>query len=290
MYMTDILRKINEIINVIRSLTRYQDEYQKLILTTVFASGNGRFGNVLIRNFAVYTFLQKFNCDVIYETMEYIGLDFVSSCSIKKTKNLIKLNDQSVIQVLQDKIKLKNNHIYHIHQYCQQPEILKEIVKHIMKSELLLKYKIFIQNKYEDFYSNNDLFIHIRGHGNFPEAKWFLKVINIIKSSFEIEKIFISYDVKTSIVNEVLVNNKDIIDISKKSRNEIINFGSSRKYLIISSGSFSYIIGLLASINSSKIYLNSDAGRICRTKKKVWHPQYYQEVCRYDPDKYIDVQ
>lgn len=277
--MLELLQKLNEIRDVLSELLKTHD--YRLSSSIIYAQGPGRFGNIMIRNLACYVLSKKFHCKVIYEKMENIGVNLISTPNTKKSGKEIKLNDADVLNVFQNRLKLKDNHLYHIHRYCQSPEIVGEIIRHILSSQLLVQYRHYIENKYSDLYTNNDIFIHYRNLGKFPTLEWFLNIIDTINRSYNVENIYIAYDKTSSVVKGIFQKYK-LIDFSDKSIKETINFGSSRKFVILSHGSFSFTIGLLSYINSKKIYLNTSAGA-------GWHPQYYDKFCKFDEEKYINV-
>ena len=285
-YMLKLLQKLSENIDVLKNLLKNHN-YRSLTCV-VYAQGSGRFGNIMLRNLACYVLSKKFNCRVIYEKMENIGIHLISTPKTQKVGKEIKLNDADVFNVFQNRLQLKDNHLYHIHRYCQSPEIVGEIICEILNSELLDNYKKYIESKYSDFYTNNDIFIHYRAIDKenrklhaLPNAETMLEVIDYIIKTKNVSNIYLSYDRKNDVINQILKVHKKIIDFSKKSITETINFGSSRKYVLVSSGSFSFTIGLLAYINSSKIFVYSKSGI-------GWHPPFFKKLCEYDSERYVD--
>ena len=209
---------------------------------TETTSNNGRLGNQIIRNLAVNILAKKFNLYVNYSSYELInklGLDlFIGE---NKYNNFIKLTDENYFDILNNE-KLESN-LDPNNNFFQTKEITNFLYSYINENEI--KNKIIKNNKFNDRYNNNnDCYIHIRlddAEKFNPGYKYYKKTLNSIK----FDNLYISSD----------NINHDIIKNLKKDYNciilylniiDTIKFASTNKYIILSHGSFSAVIGYLS--------------------------------------------
>jgi len=201
---------------------------------------NGRFGNQLIRNLSVSIIAKKFNLYVNYSSYDLfknLGLNlFIGE---NKYNNLIKLTDENYFDILNSE-KLESN-LDPNNNYFQTKEITNLLYSYINEN----KNEIIKNNKFNDRYNNNnDCYIHIRlddaekfNHG----YEYYKKALNNIKfDNLYISSDNINHDIIKNLQREYncILLYLDIIDI--------IKFASTNKYIILSNGSFSAVIGYLS--------------------------------------------
>jgi hypothetical protein len=206
-------------------------------------SENGRLGNQIIRNLVVSMIAKKHDLYVDYcnySLIKKIGIDlYVGSKKHKETK---KLTDNNFFEILSlDDVDFNLDPNYN---YFQTKQITDVLHKYLNSEEIMTN--IINSNKYKTRYNNNnDCFIHIRlgdvANWN-PGFKYYDKIL----STLNIENIYISTD---SPNHDIIVKLKEkypkIIMIGDEL-DDIIMFGSTNKYVILSYGTFSANIGFLS--------------------------------------------
>ena len=138
------------------------------------------------------------------------------------------------------------------HDFFQQQEIIDVIFKYLRSNKV--KESIINKNPFKTRYNNNnDLFIHIR-LGDLkdfnPGIEYYLKAIK--KISFD--KLYIGSD---SLDHEIIHKLKTFypkVNLVDKSPIETIQFGSTCRNLILTTGSFSAIIGYLGFFTENIYY------------------------------------
>jgi len=252
----------------------------------------GRLGNQFMRNFVLYFLVKKYNYkpSVKYhleEDFRKLGLPFFNSDNNIKCENeeIISLNVIKSIQketTLND-IDLKWGIKYFIppNAYYQSLKYAKFMLYRFHKKDNEFIKRIIKKNKFNNRYrNNNDIFIHIRS-GNFfrkfppiiPGLEYYEYILESLKDKYD--NIYICTDNnKNDIVRALRKKYKIIIPDFHKNHIDVILFGSTCKYVILSSGSYSFMIGLF-SYHTKYIYFSPDAGKQGKYKDKRWHPDYY---------------
>ena len=152
-----------------------------------------------------------------------------------------------------------------------QTKDISDFVYNLFKTKY--KKKIMNTNMFKSRYdNNNDIFIHIRlgdVRSKNPGIQYYLNALKHIK---DYDNIIISSDSPNHIfVRELLKNNRAKLLIDDEIKT--IQFGSTCKYLILSGGTFSCIIGYMG-YYSTIFYPNSD---IVRQKEMVWHGDIFDK-------------
>lgn len=207
--------------------------------------------------------------------------------TLKKNFNHIKPRQLNKIQIVSDlevykyfsipTIKLDKDTEYTFIRYCQDPKSVIYIVEYFKNINNPFCKSIIEKNKFKDRYkTNNDIFIHIRAgdvfsikkHPMFPTISFYNNTIENIKKNEGYDNIYLCSDnIKADICQELI--KKYNIQVKEYDEVDTIHFGSTCKNVIISSGSFSFMIGLFSFY--SKVYYEKDAG-------KGWHPTYYDTL------------
>ena len=202
--------------------------------------GIGRFGNQVIRSLCASLFCRKHNLFVDYKfkkEIEKLGVKlFVGK---KKHKESIILTDDNYFENYNKELNknIKTTAYFQtkkitdfLHSYLNEKKVMKEVME---------------KNKFKNRYNNNeDCFIHIR-LGDVekynPGFEYYDKILNEIKC----KNIYISTD---SLDHDIIkkLTQKYKIQIVDKSLDEIILFGSTCKFVILSYGTFSALIGYLS--------------------------------------------
>jgi len=211
-----------------------------------------RFGNLFFLNMCLHLFSLKYNLKSSYKyEKEFIqlGIYFHNGSKIYN-KNLL-LTDYNFENLLESDVSSKNiiinnNVWFHTNRFCN-------IIRNYFIKNSLFK-KVKNHNKYKSRYNNNnDLFMHVR-LGDVTDKTKHLEsyYLSVIKER-KFDKGYISSD---NIDYELCQNliKKYNLTIVNKSEVETIMFGSTCQTIILSGGSFSWLIGFLSNKYSNVYY------------------------------------
>ena len=223
---------------------------------SITTSTNGRLCNQLIRNMCVSMIAEKHNLFVKYSNYNKCSLLGINLFIGKNTySNTIDLTDDNffILLEMQSSDKSSNQYISSNinpnNNYFQTKAITNYLYTYLQCENI--KYNIMKVNPFSNLYntkykvSNNNCCIHIRltdVEKHNPGIEYYMKALSLL--SFD--KIYIASDD---------INNHIITDIvSRYPKTEILNyceiktiqFCSTCKYIILSHGSFSAVIGYLA--------------------------------------------
>jgi len=203
----------------------------------------GKLGNRIIINLSVSLIAEKNNLFVnycSYDEIKELGIELFIGKNIYYDS--IELNNNNYFNIYE-----QENLIYNLNSdnnYFQTKEITTFIYNYLNSDKI--KNNIIDKNPFNNRYNNNnDLFIHIR-LGDVerynPGLEYYLKVINMISYN----DLYISTDTKEHYIIKELINKYPQIKIIEYEPVKTIQFASTCKYLILSHGSFSAIIGYLS--------------------------------------------
>ena len=227
------------------------------------AGGGGRLCNQIIRNLALSVIAEKNNLFVTYSHFDDInnklGIKlFIGKNIFKETK---KVQNRDYLKYYQSKSPIEYN-LNFVYDYFQTREISNILYNHLHLNKMNIQSKNKYRNRYKN---NNDIFLHIRLTDTSkwqPGINYFEKAINMINVKYN--NIYIaSDDFNSELVKNVKKKYPKIIFINKDPI-ETIKFGSTCKFIILSHGTFSAVIGYLAFY--SNIYYPG-----------FWHPKWCPE-------------
>lgn len=223
------------------------------------SEGWGRLCNQIFRSIGISILAEKHNLKVQYpfkyiDIMNKLGIILFNGTN--DYSNSENINDNNLIHY----INLENiDYTFNI-EYCffQTLEISNLIYKYIRNE---CKENIITHNKFKDRYNNNnDIFIHMRLGDtiyNRIHIHYYINILNILNYN----NIYISSDT---------INDTEIMKIQQTFKNvhlieyneiDTIHFGSTCKNIILSTGSFSAIIGYMAFY--SNIFYNNNNSHWC---------------------------
>lgn len=201
----------------------------------------------------------------------------------------IHLDNNSVIFLLDKQstnIDKNQKYILTRANFYQNPQIMRHIIKYFNYYDNKLCQEIINNNKFKNRYNNNnDMIIHIRNiyaessrklthtFANFPGFNYYNNIIEEYKHKTDNIYLCSDYTLNSEIIDNLL-NTHNNIKIKYLSDTDTILFGSTCKYVVLSSGSYSFFLGILSFF--SIVFYNKDAG-IDGTSNKRWHPSYYTE-------------
>jgi hypothetical protein len=228
---------------------------------------NNIFRNVLCSIFAEkhdlyieYNFVQGRLMEKMLEMFIQLGIQlFVGK---NKYSNQIVLQEHDYINVYNFDGKIDFNIIVHDGMYYQNSSTSMILYNYF--NEEKNRNNIIIANKFKDRYNNNnDIFIHIRlGDitNNFAVCyTYFEKAIE----SIQYDNIFIASDSPTHDICVNLCNKYSNCSIVYYNEVDCIHFGSTCKHVVLSTGTFSCVIGYF-SFFSNVYYPEEDIN-------KKWH-------------------
>lgn len=204
--------------------------------------GGGRLGNMMTRNIAASIIAQKHNLQIIYqshETMKKIGIPLFSGIKMYETQKNV--NDNNYFSVLHSD-KIEFNII--LSSFCQTKQITDEIHTYL-NSHKNMEY-IMNNNRYNNRYNNNnDCFIHIRLG---DVAKWNpgFKYYDYVLSKLKYDNIYIATDNSSHIIVRKILNKYKNVNIMDNNLVKIFQYGSTCRFVILSYGTFSAMIGYIS--------------------------------------------
>ena len=223
----------------------------------------GRLANLFFTGLVLHFIAIKNNLKVCYKEhrkLNLLGIELFSGENVYNDFFEI-LNSNFYNYIISDTEKIFKNIIITNRTHCQTPEFAVFLRNYFNQD--LQKNRIIQHNVYKDRYNNNnDVFIHVRlgdivSLNLTTPIEYYEKALQ--KTSFE--NGYISSDSIESELCQTLISKYNLKIINGDEVNAIM-FGSTCKKIILSSGTFSWLIGLFSffaeNITYPKIY-------------RVWH-------------------
>ena len=206
---------------------------------------NGRFGNLFFVNMALHFIAVKLNLKCRYKYFDKFAMlgIYLHIGENEYDKNYV-LNETTFLNNIKDNRFEKTNIIINNENWFQTKEFvyfLKEYFSISYYRNNIIKNNIF-KKRYNN---NNDVFIHVR----LDDVK--SKLTNIEQyyedalSRIYFENAYIASDSITDPLCQYLIKKYNLIEINK-SEVETIMFGSTCNNIILSGGTFSWLIGFFA--------------------------------------------
>jgi sporulation protein YlmC with PRC-barrel domain len=169
--------------------------------------------------------------------MKQLGIDlFIGTQRYDKT---VSLTDTNYFSIYDQKIRYNLNPNK---DYFQTKEIIQIVYKHIQS----IKNNIIVNNPFKVRYQrNNDVCVDIRftDAGQFnPGAQYYLNTL----SSLSFDRLYVSTDDPTSSIITQILQKYPRAVLFNLDEVQSIQFASTCKYVVLSNGSFSAVIGYLA--------------------------------------------
>lgn len=206
----------------------------------------GRFGNLFFTGMAMHFIAKKSNLKVAYKQhllFQQLGIEwFIGMNSYTET---IELLDHNFFPfVVSDKPLLKNISIQN-NMWCQTKEFACLLGRYF--SEEIQKQKIIQHNVFASRYQQNeDVFIHVR-LGDIANTDLIhpFSYYDTALKEIPFRNGYISSDSIEHSICQALIK-KYSLTIINEDEVRTIMFGSTCKYVVLSSGTFSWLIGLLS--------------------------------------------
>jgi GR25 family glycosyltransferase involved in LPS biosynthesis len=206
----------------------------------------GRLGNLFFVNMALHFISKKNNLYVEYQFHEKFKKLGVKLFTGEKMYNeTIKLSDNNFFEIVSGESINKNVSIVN-DMWCQTCEFSHYLKSYFDEDEQ--KNHIIKNNIYKERYNtNNDVFVHIRLGDIIEHIEWCqtFEYYDKILANIKFDNGYISSDSIDYYLCKKLIKkyNLQIINTDEIST---IMFGSTCKYIVLSGGTFSWIIGFLA--------------------------------------------
>jgi hypothetical protein len=227
-----------------------------VFIMTTTTEQYGRLGNQLIRNLAVSLIAEKFNLAVQYAShalLQKLGIPLFSGDHVYDTTLL--LTDSNYFSIYQGETldcNLNPNE-----NFFQTQSIISVLYDYLQQNKQSVITKNPFKHRYE---ANHDLFVHIRltdvAHFN-PGLNYYLSAIQ----SIPFHHLYISTDDKTHSIVKDIVAQYPSAELMQTDELDTIQFASTCKYILLSHGSFSAVIGYL-SFFSSVYYPDYESDKI----------------------------
>lgn len=210
-----------------------------------------RFGNLFFLNMCLHLFSLKFNLKNSYKYAKQfnkLGINFFKGENLYK-KNLL-LTDNNFENLLKSDVS-PSNVIINNNMWCHTNNFCNTIKNYFDENNLFEKVKK--KNLYKTRYNNNnDLFIHLRLGDVEDKTKTIYRYYTSLIKKLEFKQGYLASDDLNHPFAKYLVK-KYKLSIIDKNEVETIMFGSTCKNIILSGGTFSWLIGFLA-FNSHEIF------------------------------------
>lgn len=209
----------------------------------------GRFGNQFFRNLAVHFIAKNNNLKISYnlnEKFNDLGIDLFSGSKTYDSEYII--NDANFFDLIKNSTIINSN-IKLEEMYAQTPSFTLYLHDYLNNKEQ--KDRIINANKHKSRYStNNDVFIHVR-LGDVPYTNPGLEYYDSVLSKLKFTNGYISSDTINHQICQQLIL-KYNLQIINSNEVDTIQFASTCKNIILSNGTFSWLIGALG--YNSNIY------------------------------------
>ena len=220
----------------------------------------GRFGNHFFRNMVAHLISIKNNIKFnysFYEKFKKLGIIFfIHGNNNPTSQNSLEINDKNFMDYI-NRTNFINNNAFNVNKgYFQTREFCHYLKSIFYTSDNIYKNNILNSNIFKQRYNkNNDLYIHVR-IGDLIWNKDFYNPFDYYDKALQkvdyFNKGYISTD---SPEHEICVKliNKYNLELINYDEVETIMFASTCKNIVLSQGTFSWLIGFL-SFNYSNVY------------------------------------
>jgi hypothetical protein len=209
-----------------------------------YSYGGGRFGNQIIRNLCMSLIAERFNLIMRYQRGNEIEkLGFTLFNGIKKYRKHKVVTEKNFHHFLK-----RQTMSYNIRSNPTCFYQTKEITDHInnyLNSSDVMEQIINNNNHKERYKNNNDCFVHVRlgdVMGWSPGFDYYYKMI----MQFKYDNLYIATDSPGHEIIAMLRKKLPNLQIYDTNLPDIMLFGSTCKYVVLSYGSFSAVIGYLS--------------------------------------------
>lgn len=245
--------------NYIKRLNGLTVNIKKNIMNSNCRAG-GRFGNHFFRDLACSFIARNSNINYTYgqysHMIEDLGILLFKPEKETIFETNIEIGDDNFFQYIHTPIE---NNFSLASSWCQTKDFANYIYNHIRKPDI--KKSVIEKNKYKHRYNNNnDVFIHIRLGDVIDKQKktYTFEYFDNILKSLQFEKGYIASESLNDELCTRLIEKYNLIPYYNDEVDTIM-FASTCKNVILTSGTFSWVIGVF-SYDSTVFYKLSDDG------------------------------
>lgn len=214
---------------------------------------NGRFGNLFFVNMVLHLISKNYNLQTTYKYYDKfvnLGIDlFIGTNTYEDNTYITEINYFDLISKKDNftNIIVTNNSWFQNYEFC--------LFLEIYFNKQNIRNKIIKKNKFlERYKNNNDLFVHVRlddveemaSHNSF-------EYYDSIISKYTFNNGYISSDNLSSEICNNLIK-KYSLEVINLNEEETIMFGSTCNTIVLSGGTFSWLIGFFAFYSKNIIY------------------------------------
>ena len=213
---------------------------------------NGRFGNLFFVNMALHFIALKINLKCRYKYFNkfaMLGVHFYVGDN--EYKNELTLHDSTFLNIIKSTNIEKTNIIINNENWFQTKEFVYFLNKYfeIPYNRTNIIHNNIFKKRYNN---NNDVFIHVRLGDVKDKIVNIKKYYDIVLSKIKFKNGYIESDNIEDSICQKLIKKYKLIVINV-SEIETIMFGSTCNNIVLSGGTFSWLIGFFA-FSSTKIY------------------------------------
>jgi hypothetical protein len=217
---------------------------QKYNMTTTDVKHHSRFCNCFLRNLCVSIAAERGNLTATYDHYDEIMELGVPLFSGDLThKHTVMFNDELFEKVVNNKL-LVNANLNANECYFQKTATIKYLYDYLRSPRI--KAGVIEKNPFREKYGESNCFIHVRlgdvVHWN-PGFEYYDKVLSA--TGLKYDKLYISSDSPEHEICKKIIDKYGAILVNETPV-KTIQLGSTCRYLILSNGSFSSVIGYLA--------------------------------------------
>lgn len=233
----------------------------------------GRLGNNIIQYIVANFLSHKYNLKLDINPPINDDIEFIKNENGNIGEDLIIVNDDNFIDIF-------NGNIYTSKPKFHLDGFFRKYFLDIYEDEIKKNIKI----KYDENINKNDLFIHYR-IGDIIDDRRMLPLEYYLEaiSNMNFENGYISSDTINHKFCDILINDYNFIPLNLNER-ETINFGKNFKNLILSEGTFSFLIGYFS--NTNNVFCNEREELWCgELNLKRWKKLYWDYDKEYIYDR-----
>jgi hypothetical protein len=230
----------------------------------IVVCNTGRFGNQFFINFIQQLLSQKYNLFVQHfrysNEFKKLGIEFQSHCKDeeKDLTYLMEINDQNIYEFLSNNFVITNRIVF-LRDHYQTPQIARLLREYISSEPI--KSKIIDSNEFKNRYkSNNDVFVHLRNgdlleHSNGNLKMNAIEYFDFVLNNINFENGYISTEDFNHETCKFLINKYNLIPYNE-SKTKTIQFSSTCNHVILSPGTYSWMIGVFSFFSKNIYYCN----------------------------------
>ena len=225
------------------------------MITQTEHANTGRLANRFFQNMAVHFVAKKYDILATYLSeapFRELGIELYKDGKVQTYEKHIPMDESTFMDLIQ--FEKKECTVVYVFDYYQTKEF-SLFLKQNMDWERILQHNLF-KKRYN---SNNDVFVHVR-LGDIVKWNPGFQYYDSVISSLTFRSGFITSDTPSHPIVQSLIQKYNLL-LFNKNEVDTLMFGSTCKHIILSNGTFSWLLGFLG--RYSTVYFPKT--------KHVWH-------------------